>query len=407
MFILLAILGAGAILLIWRLLRDSPNPSTVIERAESNVLIAPKIEVTLTTSSSLAESHYPEMGPLTRLADGAFLLNPKSCFHLTLEGISQTDAARFKGLLDEMFKDGPYDAERKLLPLLTQTNARVREIESYIKEFGPLYDRSIETLKQATPEWASSSEKDKADMLAEFAERSLSGLSILPDCECRILFECQPEDATIDDALISRYGFENVQTYLRFAQRLDKLHVIPADHAQRAHFEDLVKVCLARRGQDLPLELILEGLTLKQMNELAAGTGAPAFTRKAKAMEFLKPLPDIQNRLGSAIAFRELFQLSPLPPEFAGTDLSKVTTAWAFAGEVASLLARTYWSAGWETLNGQRYNDNGYDFIKGWRISDADRCCRHCEARAKKTYKKRTETGVPLHIGCNCRVDNF
>ena len=53
-------------------------------------------------------------------------------------------------------------------------------------------------------------------------------------------------------------------------------------------------------------------------------------------------LPDIWERLGKIVAFRELFQLQPLPNEFSEIDLKEVSKSWKYVSEVAFLIGHTY-----------------------------------------------------------------
>jgi len=337
----------------------------------------------------------------------SWMLNPKSVFTLTISTEEKSVAEQFKTLLDNIWDSGPYKTERDLVPLLAQTNARVAEVDAYVTEFRPKYLAAIERFKRESSEWANSSEKDRQDLLATFRSKGIEQLNIRPDCDIETLFEREPQDATVDDALIAAYGFDNLQLYLRYADKLDKVHTIPADHASREAFEDLVKLGLAIRGQDIPVETLLSKLTLKEMADLAADLEHPSFTRKAKAIEFLSKLPNIRERLGKNTAFRELFQLKGLPEQFSHIPLAEVAGSWAHAAQVATLLTNTYWSGGWETLNNRRFEDEGYSWIKGWQIQDAEHCCPFCEVHAKKTSTKRSQIKIPLHIGCKCRLNSI
>ena len=84
-----------------------------------------------------------------------------------------------------------------------------------------------------------------------------------------ILFEHEPKDITIDDELIKEYGFKNIQTYLSYADKLDKVRVMSADSYARPIFEKLSELGLSKRGNEIPNDEILLTLTLKDLNQIA------------------------------------------------------------------------------------------------------------------------------------------
>ncbi|HEY5174039.1 MAG TPA: hypothetical protein VII95_00560 [Terriglobales bacterium] len=331
-------------------------------------------------------------------------MNPKASFGLTLDAINREAAEEFKAALEEMWESGPYNQRRDLAELITTSNVRVREIETYVANFRPKYLAAIERQKQAAPEWATASEKDREDLLGEFRTKAVDELEIQPNCDLLTLFECEPVDATIDDSLVAKYGFDAAKLYVRHSGKLDKIHTIPADHRDRPLFEKLVGMGLAIRGHEIPVALLLSKLTLKEMSELVCDLNPPALRRKAAAIEYLESVPDIRSRLGKQVAFRELFQLGPLPPEFASLNLEKVAGTWRYAEQIAHLLTSTYWDSGWDSLNGERFAADGYDFIKGWMIESAAECCPYCEQQAQKKFRRDQRPKVPLHVGCTCRV---
>lgn len=214
------------------------------------------------------------------------------------------------------YSQGTYALADTLIPIIARSNLHCKEIDEYIRKFKPQYLNKIEELKRSSTEWTSASERDREDLLANFRQQSIELIDIRPYCDLEVLFECEPEDITLDDSLIDRFGFENLQLYLRYAGKADKVLVIPSDHKERSRFERLVDLELAIRGKDIPLPAILEAIKLKDINIWVADLIQKPFTRKAKAIEFLLNLSDIRERIGKVLAFRELFQLRPLPDEF-------------------------------------------------------------------------------------------
>lgn len=364
----------------------------------------PKITVSISTSSSQIEN--PDTGSITSTGD-SYVLNPKSTFPLTISGVDQTTAEKLKKLLEDGYNIGAYAHARTLMPVITRSNLRCKEINDYIKTFKPQYLSKIEDLKQSSQEWTLASEKDREDLLVSFRQQAIEGIDIRPCCNLEVLFECEPADTSIDDALIDRFGFENLQLYLRNSKNLNKIRVIPADHYDRHGFEELVKLGLAIRGTDIPLPNILETLKLKDINDLAVSLNQEPFKRKSKAIEFLLSLPDAQQRASKLIAFRELFQLKPLPGEFSNIELNKISNAWSYAFEIAFLIAHTYTMGGYATRSARQHQKMLADdesFVKGWELVSADDSCPYCKNAALKLYHKNQHPKTPLHIGCRCAV---
>ncbi len=424
MEILFIILFVAALVLVWRLVRGRststqvalpPQPASRLPREprvgdDSNPTssaIEPKIDVRITVSSSgsVPSRYYPDVGPLTELRDGGWVLNPKASFALTLDGVDRQGAEEFRTSLEAMWESGPYNQRHAVAELITRTDARVREIETYVATFRPKYQASIGCQRQESAEWPVVSEKDRDDLLVGFREKAIDALDVRPNCDLLVLFEWTPVDTNLERSFIARYGLEAAKLYIYLAGKREKIHVISADHRDRPIFEKLATMGLATRGQDIPTASLLAPLTLREMTEIAADTNPPAFRRKAAAIEFLESLPDIRDRLGKCLAFRELFQLCPLPPEFAALDLAEAVRAWQYREQIALVLVSTYWAAGWDAHNAERFAHDGYNFIRGWTLARAAECCPSCQGKARIRFERNQRPRVPLHVGCTCRVD--
>ncbi len=351
------------------------------------------------------KSHSPpsvfDTGPIVQTTENAWILNPKSSFPLNIHGVDQSTAIELKHLLDAEYPvSSPANAESIIQKLIT-TNLRCKEIDEYIAQYKPIYIAELERLKRSSPEWETASEKDKKDMLVEFREKALSILEVFPYCGSEILFECEPSDLSFDDALFARYGYANMVLYLRFANYLDRVCTIPAEHYSRKGFENLVQLGLAKRGADISIALILQNMTLKEMNEMISDLTEKPFTRKAKAIEFMNTLPDLKERVGQRVSYREMFQLRPLPDEYSGLELAKLSDSIRYSSTIAELMAHTYIMGGCAL---QHASDE--EFAVGWEILPAndDRTCPMCKRASLKTYPKGKCPSVPIHVGCRCTV---
>jgi hypothetical protein len=342
-----------------------------------------------------------DTGKLTVTPDGAWILNPNCGFRLTIE-TGKDVAVQVKALLDSRLRENLYDGEERLAPIIARSNLRCREIEEYVCIWRPRYLKRIEELKAASEEWATAGEMDRDDLLAQFKGQALAAIDVRPRCDLDVLLDSEPVNATIDDALVDRYGFDAVDTYLQHIGKPAKVHRLAPTHPQRQRYESLLTKGLARRGSDIPVAAILADFKLKEMAQLAP-PGLGPFGRKAAAIQALTNVPDIRERLGKVVAFRELFQLLPLPEEFAGIDLGAVGTSWAYTRTVTNLFVGTYMKAAWELRSFAFYDENP-DLVRGWEVRPGSKACPYCVSKVGRVPSSTPRPRVPFHIGCYCDV---
>jgi len=329
-----------------------------------------------------------------------FVLNQGSTFELTLLG---ADNALGRQIQNILLDDNTWDDKKKqkIVALFAEYNLKVKEVEAYKKKYGKVYFDKLEQLKNASAEWQAAGELDKKDLLEDYREIAIKEIYEQANCDLVSLFEKEPADITVDDALIKEYGFENIQTYLRFADNLDKVRVIPNDNYNRQKFEKLVELGLSIRGSSIPLEEILSTLTLKDLNEIA-NNPEKQFKRKNQAIEFILAIPNIEEKIGSKISLRELFKLKPLPEKFASVNLQEVSNAWSYAYEVVGLLVDTYRNANYSA---QTLKDKEY--VKEYKVEcwgNEENMCPCAKDLINKKYPKARPPKIPYHIGCNCSL---
>lgn len=329
-----------------------------------------------------------------------FVLNQGSTFQLTLLG---ADNALGRQIQNILLDDNTWDDKKKqkIVALFAEYNLKVKEVEAYKKKYGKVYFDKLEQLKNASAEWQAAGELDKEDLLEDYREIAIKEIYEQANCDLVSLFEKEPADITVDDALIKEYGFENIQTYLRFADNLDKVRVIPNDNYNRQKFEKLVELGLSIRGSSIPLEEILSTLTLKDLNEIA-NNPEKQFKRKNQAIEFILAIPNIEEKIGSKISLRELFKLKPLPEKFASVNLQEVSNAWSYAYEVVGLLVDTYRNANYSA---QTLKDKEY--VKEYKVEcwgNEENMCPCAKDLINKKYPKARPPKIPYHIGCNCSL---
>lgn len=345
------------------------------------------------------------VGALTPTDKGGWIINPLSSYPLTIEGIDRKQAEAFRSLCEEERYSGTDGLTRALIPLIARSNLHCREVDDYVAEYRPKYRAALQSLKEHSKEWQVAGELDRRDLLPELQEAALRRLAVRPDCDLIALFESELQDATYDDALLDHYGMDIIQFYLRYAGDLRRVHVIPASYdAFRKSFEQLAQVGLAARGKEIPIRDILNTLKLKDMPTLVSDLSPPKWNRKSQAIDYLAAVPDILERAGKAVAFRELFQLKPLPNEFSQIDLALLSASWRHVEAIAWLIARTYIGGALylRELERDRVMRKGHQAEMEWQ-QDQNPCPVCVQATTRQpTIKNRPKT--PFHIGCRCWV---
>lgn len=377
-----------------------------IKSASTKTLVQPNerimapVEIKLTTSiGSRSSYNYPEpkFNPMSQDDDGNWILNPGAPFELTVLSTEKELVQQIRDLLDnDEIRD--YRKDDKLAALFAERNVRIKEIEEYKDKYKTQYQNKIQELIDNSSEWAISGERDKEDLMIEFRQAAIKEIYERANCDLTVLFEYEPIDITLDDELIMDYGFENIQTYLRYADKLHKVRVIPKDNHVRPIFEKLAELGLAVRGVELPKDQILTTLTLKDLNAIAQNP-YKEYKRKNQAIEYIVNLPDLDERLGKRISLRELFQLKALPDKYRSLNLQEIAKSWSYHTEEARLLIETFRNSYY------RYRDfSDTEYLKGYTVEALDKenpcpCARDLE---QQKFTKNSPPRVPQHIGCNC-----
>lgn len=368
--------------------------------------ITPEIKITVTTSGS----HSPdddelarqrrEQGPLTPAGLGRWVLNPKSPFPLTLLEGDESVARQVKELLDD-----PEYWSRKVPQfslLIAQHNLRFKEMDEWVAQLKPRLEADLAQRIQTSPEWAAASEKDRIDIRAEYQEAALEALGVfVGNADLATLLLKEPEDFENDDEILRRFsGDPELYTfYLTQLGRANPVVTVKAEDWWRKSWERLVDAGLALRGKDIPLQLLLEGQRLKDLNEILAGTIEKPIGRKAKALEAVLVLPDLEARLSKQVSFRELFLA--VPP--AGIDVQSLSASFGYATQVALVVYQTYDTAS-RTMDWLYRQKETPQFYKGWEITNwADPAPACAKAQCRK-YAGNPPKFPPFHIGCNCEM---
>lgn len=391
-FITLVIIGA-IIVLITKYSKKS-------RQSENNVKTQNPITVEIKTSYNSSSNSYREekFPPIKQDANQDWILNPKSPFTITLQNADKEIADKLRAILDDD-ESRSYRKEQKIVGLFALHNLRIKEIESYKLKYARQYFEKIDGLKKASKEWEVSGNKDKEDILVDFRKEAINELYERANCDLEVLFEYEPKDITIDDELIKEYGFENIQIYLSYADKMDKVRIVSADSYARPMFEKLSELGLAKRGNEIPNDEILLTLTLKQLNEIADNP-EKKYYRKKQAVEFILEQGNTEELIGKKISLRELFKLNPLPEKYSTINLNELSQTWRYHKEEVKLLTQTFRNSfySWRELKKDK------EYIKNYTVEtfhNDDACPKAIEC-SKKKYSKNSPPQIPFHIGCDC-----
>ena len=369
---------------------------------------APEVKIMVTTTFVSRDSaDDDETGPnrraqgaLQAVGSGCWLLNPESPFPLTLLGADESVAGKVKELLDSpkfWSRNVP-----QLSFLISQHDLRFRELDQWIGQLKPLLEADIAKRIKDSAEWNTASERDKLDLHAEYKQSAIRSLGMyIGSGDLATLLLEEPKDFGCDDEIM-RYFAEDPELYSFYLSQLDRKNPVAtakADDWGRKSWERLVDAGLALRGRDIPMQLLLEGQRLKDLNELLVGTIPKPIGKKAKALEAVLALPDLEIRLSKLVSFREQFQA--IPP--ADTNIESLSASFGYATQVAQVIFQTYDTASQtvEWLHRQKETPQHY---KGWEIKNWTDPSPACSKVHCRTYKGDAPRLPPFHIGCNCQM---
>lgn len=358
----------------------------------------PTVSVTVASGEARATTGGTDTGDLAAAGEGAWVLNPKAPLPLTLLGASRDVAEKMRVLLHT---PGTWDVKKpEVTHLIARHNLRFKEIEEFITQLRPRFMAELERQKKASPEWAGASERDRTDLLAEFEEKAVASLGLNHSSfDLHFLMTGELKHIDEDDRLLERFAGDAAlySLYLGELGRNGRVVTVPSGDYLRAAWEKLVAKGFARRGKDIPKQLLLEGLRLKDLNEIIAPP--KPIGRKAKAIEAALALPDLEERLEKEVTFREMFQA--VQPE--GIDVTALASAFAYADTVARVAMITCYT-GVTTLQAiAERREGGYDAyeITNWEDDPPPECAR----QYLKKYARLPARRPPFHIGCNCRLE--
>lgn len=367
----------------------------------------PEIKLTITASPGSSrttsdDSSAPvDVGALTSAGAHAWVLNPASPLPLTLLGADRALAEKVRAVLGRR----QYWSEKvpELALLIAQHNLRFKEVDEFVAQYRPKFEALVSQAIASSAEWASASEMDREDLRAEFEEAALDKLGVhVGGGDLPTLLEGQPGGFEDDDELLRRFGGDSAlySFYLTQLGRPDAVSTVKAQDWGRKSWEKLAEMGLALRGKDIPMHKLLDGLRLKDLNELLAGAVPKPLGRKAKAIEAALALPDLQERLSQRLALREMFQ--PVVP--ANLNVDALRNAFGYASTVAMVVQQTYYTAV-KTLEAIAERKRDPDLYDAWEVQNFEDPLPACAKPYCKKYDRLPAKRPPFHLGCSCQLE--
>jgi hypothetical protein len=401
-FLVLLILVA----VVWYFIKRASKGSGYSSQRRNQSGAPPEIRVTV--SSSLVRrgggrdnSQPRDVGDLTSAGQNAWVLNPKSPLPLTVENCDRENANTLKTLLGSV----EYWSQKlpELALLIAQNNLRIKEVDQFAAQYRSRFNSEVAARIANSSEWQDASERDRADIRSEHEVQALASLGVsVGRADMACLLKGEPSAIAEDDVLIQRFSGDSslYSFYLSAVSRSSSVALVKAEDYARKSWEQLVEIGLARRGKDIDREQILNGMRLKEINELLVGVAEKLPGRKAKSIEVALKLPDLEDRLSRHISFREMFQVLPAP----GIDMSSVKESFAYSMAVATVVQQTYYTAV-RTLDAIDERKGAGDLYDAWEISNWEDPTPPCAKNYCRKYERLPAKRPPFHIGCNCQLE--
>ncbi|MEI7612174.1 MAG: hypothetical protein WCK63_04650 [Betaproteobacteria bacterium] len=386
--------------------KKTGQPAYIQKKAMQPQPDVPEIKITFTGSlgggGRRGDAKEANVGALVDNGTGDWVLAPNAPIPLTVIGGDRQLAQQLKDIL----ASSDYWSQKipDVALLIAQHNIRIKEVDEFLETYRKRFEVEVSRQISESSEWAAASTKDQEDLRSEFSEKAMSSLGVwVGRTDLALLLTTVPGALEEDDALSQRFKDDAslYSFYLNQLGRKGSIVTAKADEPWRKSWEKLVEMKLAKRGKEIPFEQILDSLRLKDLNEILGDSIEKPYGRKTKAIDAVNALPDLETRLSARMSFRELFQVNA--PE--GSDVSAISSSFAYASEVAALVLQTYFT-GAETLDAldERKRERGiYD---AWEVRNWEDPVPACAAPFCKKYDRLPSKKPPYHVGCTCVLEN-
>jgi hypothetical protein len=170
----------------------------------------PSIVVKVSEDQPTAE--YPPYS-VQKLPNGDYLINPGANFELTLYNANKDKIDLFVDALNQSTNQSNYYMIQNLIGILIVADIRCREIDAYVDEYRPKYEKFVKELIEKHPDWKDANERDRKDILKEVRQTALGMLYVRPDVELDLLFEYYPWDDPLPRKVLQKYPLNVISKY--------------------------------------------------------------------------------------------------------------------------------------------------------------------------------------------------
>lgn len=321
-------------------------------------------------------------------------------FKLTFSCDDERILKRVSSILEDE-EIGIWEKPKKLFPNFIEYNIKCVQVEAYIDKYRPIYLKNIDELIDKSLDWNQMGEADREEHLKTIKEKASLQIQEIPSgIDLVSLFDYHDMDHSIDDQLLGKYGYEVLDSYMKYQRNKS---VVKEDDRER--FDVLVKKGLATPGEQLEVEVILEKLTLKELNNIAAKNEG-YFKRKQKAIEYIVQLDNYIDRVKNTVPLRRYFTLNYIPGDYSEIDLQEISNSWKYYSEYIRTIVNTY-----STIRHIIDTANGYSsmvkcyYVEAETDDAGDFVCPASKlVHGKKIRNNLANINLPVHVGCNCRL---
>lgn len=335
--------------------------------------------------------------PIQETTDG-WCLNPGTPFELTVLHVTKDIAQTIREICDNGYNR---DSERQLLSVFVSNNITIKEIEEYKSKYSTVYNNRLRQLIADCKEFNQMGIKDKDILIKSFRTQALDSIYELPDIDIENLFVEQ--DLTIDDRLVNQYGFDSINVYLSYYNKIGSVVNVGIGDYNRNVFEKMSQNELALQGKNIPIKDVLASQTLKTLNQIADNP-EKTYKRKDQAIEYILSNDEKISSIDDYVAFSELFELIPLK-DLSEKAAAQILNLWDYYETEIRLLLHTFSNSvyGWEK------NKNRSEILRrittSYTISSTNERCRCAKERMKTKYPLDKMPKTPCHIGCSCWIN--
>jgi hypothetical protein len=359
------------------------------------------LENNISSIQSNIDSNKKETNDSSNCLNG-IIINPKSFFELTIKNSCLETVATIKSILDDNSSNS-HDKTLKLLPIFAVSNIRIKEIEDYRESQGEIYFNYLNHLIKQSNETMDMN-ADKKEWLTNLKKKSVKDIYERAEGDLILLFEFGKENYVFDSELIRKYGFDNLQSYIKEYSHSNGPRIIKSNDYDREKYENLVQVNLAATGQDIPLDLILNSLNLNELNKILKKLSKDELRRKNAAIDLIMKSENFSVIIEEIIPINDIFLLRDLPEDMLNVDITKLRKAFYYLFQMVKMFVITYSGskATATLLANESLTCKGYKVFYSSRI--AEESCSCALDLSSETYSTTELPRIPYHVGCTCSL---